>query len=248
MARRYTYDKSKARPVKNLEGKTVAPPDVLDKNYLLANKIPIWVYWNMNLKHARYTFSIGEGNRGFEIKDADSSQLPYCVTNTVPFKHFVNGMTDFWDTIENQNFILVWPSDVPEAAKKTSSKKASRFAMTDDGEASEEAQRLSKLQDEVALDRERLSVLAEGNTDSDVVLDDQINDRLMSIVASLTAEDIKHDEAIKQIMHIEDDLTKKDLSWAVAKTSGKTCTYLKGSLAKISADSNSLFDVSMTSG
>lgn len=227
----YEYDHTTAAPYSNLDGALIKAPPRLTEQFLLANKLPVWVLTAIP-PQSLLTFTIkqGGGLPGSALR-IPRSKLPFCVTQAVSPDTLRNGGRDIWAAIEKGMLVLVWPTDA----------EAMRGTVKSDEDDRAKISKWSSLNAEKSPEvRENERILkAQKVAEANVVQEqeqeqsDPVNARVMDITARVQAGELKLDKAIAEFDDLSDIMVERDYSYAIANAKGgKLREWLQAQLAK----------------
>ena len=109
----YVYSQQKARPISNLDGVEIKPPAMLTFNFLLTNRLPVWLANNTRPK-GKVILQMTLPNGRTRPIFIERTNLPVCVTDEVGQEMVENGSQDMRTYINKGILTLVWPSDATD--------------------------------------------------------------------------------------------------------------------------------------
>jgi len=232
----YVYNQLKAKPVKNLDGVMVQPPRTLSYQFIVTNKLPLWVLTAIP-PHSSYTLTIKKPNGPGEAVRIRRELFPQCITDdfNVAWEDLARGGQQFHVAFEKGMLILVWPSD-GEALSNSSGAKANRRRQ----EVSKYSTLNANMPTEFA-NRERniqafqdMEKVDESDPDEDA--GPPVNARLMDLVSRVLASEVKVGKAADEFEDMLEILTERDYTYAIANLPpGKLREWVQGLFAQDSA-------------
>ncbi len=230
MAVSYRYNQKTAKPYVSPDGREVAPPPVLTHDFLIRNDIPIWVLIATQ-PLGMMTLTIKSTTGDYMALRIPKSKRPFCVTDQIASADLARGGRDLWTAIQKQALLLVWPTDAE--AMGGSSYEADQIMVSKWSAAS--AAQVNEVAEAVAQDMEAESARSQLVDKADEEENGQIHPKVMDITARVVAKEIKPDRAIEEYDTILDEITERDLKYAVANVSaGKLREWLQKQLAAAS--------------
>jgi hypothetical protein len=228
----YSYEHSKAAPCRNLDGVTIKPPARLSAQFLMQNKLPIWVVTAIPPQSIlTFTIKQGGGLPGQALR-LQRSKLPQCITAEYPHEALAKGGRDIWNAIDKGMLVLVWPSD---AEQLVGGKQAETERVQVSKWSALNAEKSPEIKEHERIIRQAKD--AEKNAQLEADGDDEeheiVNARVMDIVARSKAGEVKLDKAIAEFDDMGEIMTKRDYAYAIANVrGGKLREWLQGALAK----------------
>lgn len=230
----YEYNPETAASYQNLDGVMVKPPQRLTAQFLLSNKLPVFVLTAIPPQSV-LTFTIKQsgGLPGSPLR-INRSKLPFNVTKEVPADTLRNGGKDVWGAVDKGMLVLVWPADAEKMlgsnakSDEADRQKVSKWSSlnTEKSEAVKENERILKAQKKAEED-----AALEQETNEETA--DPVNARVMDIMARVTAGELKLDKAVAEFDDLSDILVERDYQYAILNTkSGKLREWLQAALAK----------------
>lgn len=232
MALNYEYDHENASPYKNVDGQTVEPPKRLNYQFLLANKLPIYVLTAIPPQSV-LTFTIKQNNGlpGSALR-IPRSKVPFCVTSETSIETLRSGGRDIWSAIEKGMLVLVWPSDAenmlgtPTQAEEQTRTRLSRFSTLN-------AEKSPELLANERIRREAKIAAQNAEAEQEAEQEEPINARVLDITGRVMAGDVKLDKAIVEFENILDVMNERDFAYAITNAKGgKLREWLQTQLAK----------------
>lgn len=223
----YHYDQQSAEPAINLDGVTVQPPPVLTRHFLMNNKLPVYVVMTTRpTGNMAIAIRPPEGGKSFLLK-IPRTKLPVNVTDQMSHDRLRSSANDFWEVVSRGALQLVWPSDAEnmlavDGGGERARVKLSEFSSLNPlpsprADAIEKAQEFGK----GAPQANEESVLSE------------VQPRVVDTALRAEAGDLKVEEAIKIYNDEVEDMTERDLAFALGKAKpGKLRDWLQAQLAK----------------
>lgn len=232
MALNYEYHHENAETYKNVDGQDIDPPKRLSYQFLLANKLPIYVLTAIP-PQSIMTFTIKQNNGlpGSALR-IPRSKLPFCVTSETSIETLRSGGRDIWAAIDKGMLVLVWPSDAERMLGSSTKSdeavrsKLSRFSTLN-------AEKSPELQENERIRREAKIAAQNAEAEQEAEQEEPVNARVLDIVGRVSAGDVKLDKAIAEFENLVDIMNERDFAYAISNAKGgKLREWLQTQLAK----------------
>jgi len=223
----YSYDQAKAKPARNYEGVDVAPPSRLDHQFLVANKLPIFVL-NKTRPMGSITLTMKLSTGASVAVRIPRDKAPFNVTEEVPHSDIARGGRDLWLSIQKKVLQLVWPSDAEALS-------GGRFSNGADEASTSVWSSTGKETDQTKSTQAAVEVAAQdpnGGTEEEV----SVHPKIMDVTARVESGELKVEAAIREYDLLSEEVSDRDLSYAIAHVKpGKLREWLQGKLAEVAS-------------
>lgn len=227
MATAYRYNPKTAKPYVTPDGREIAPPPVLTHDYLIRNEIPLWVLINTQ-PLGMMTLTIKSTTGDYMGLRIPKSKRPFCVTDQIASQDLARGGRDLWTAIQKQALVLVWPTDAVDMGGGSGEADQIMVSKWSAASAAAANEVVEAVKMDTVAESARSGVGGEGADEEEV----QVHPKVMDITARVVAKEIKPDRAIEEYDTILEEVTDRDLKYAVANvTSGKLREWLQAKLA-----------------
>lgn len=227
----YQYSQDTAEACRNADGVDIDPPARLTYQFLLNNKLPVWVLTAIP-PQSLLTFTIkqGGGMPGQALR-IPRSKYPFNVTQDTPPDILRNGGKDVWGAIDKGMLVLVWPSDAEKMNESRPNNEGERNKISK--WSTQQATKSKELMENEKILRQ--AKVAQENAEAEQAAEQQdpVNARVMDIVSRVQAGEVKLDKATEEFDDLSEAMTERDYQYAIANVKGgKLREWLQAQLAK----------------
>lgn len=233
MPSHYEYDASSAEPYRNVEGAVIDPPARLTPQFLLVNKLPVYVKTTMPPQsNITLTIKQGGGLPGQPLR-IERSKYPFCVTEQVAHETLRSGGRDLWGAIDKGMLVLVWPADAEamlESRKRSGDGDRQRLSKWSalNAQKSPEVAENERIMRQAKMEQENADVEAAAEQQ------DPVNGRVMDLVSRVAAGEVKLERALDEFETLAEVMEERDFNYAIANLKGgKLREWLQAQLAQM---------------
>lgn len=226
----YEYDPENAEAYTNTDGVSVEPPPRLTHQFLLNNKLPVYVLTAIP-PQSLLTFTIkqGGGLPGTALR-VPRSKFPFNITQEIPPEVLRNGGRDVWAAVDKSMLVLVWPGDAEKmnVGRKSDENERNKISKW----STQNVQKSKEVMENERILRQARVAAENAESEEAAEQSDPVNARVMDVVSRVGSGEVKLDKAIEEFDDLSEVMTERDFQYAITNVKGgKLREWLQAKLA-----------------